>query len=69
MWRRLLDPVSTIEAVLVIVVVEANLLGFAPSPSARRLCAWGALILMVGCGCAAVAWLRSLLPRRTGITL
>jgi hypothetical protein len=48
---------------LVAVVVQPDVLGLAPSPSVRRICAWGAVALMAGCAYALVAWLRSLLTR------
>jgi hypothetical protein len=56
-------------AVLVAVVVEPDLLGLEPTPWVRRICAWGALVLMLGCGYAVVGWLRSLLAGRAGFNL
>ena len=66
MWRHLLYAVCIAEAallaaVLVAVEIQPDSLGLAPSPRARQLCGWGAVALMVGCGYALVAWLRSLL--------
>jgi hypothetical protein len=73
-WRHVLSAVCVVEAavlaaIVVVVVVEPDLLGYAPAPWARRVCAWGALALMVGCGYSAVGWLRSLLARRTGLNV
>jgi hypothetical protein len=58
-----------VAAVLVAVVVEPNLLGDEPAPWVRRVCAWGALVLMVGCAYAVVGWLHSLLTGRAGVNL
>ena len=45
---------ALLAAILIAVVVQPDLVEFTPSPSARRLYAWGALALMVGCGYGAV---------------
>jgi hypothetical protein len=72
-WRHVLYAVCMLEAallaaLLVTVVVNPDLLGLEPSPQFRRLCAWSALSLMVGCSYGAAAWLRSLLRRRMAIS-
>ena len=68
MWRHLLYAASIAEAALlaaalVAVVIQPDVLGLAPSSGVRQFCGWGAVALMVGCGYALVAWLRSLLTR------
>jgi hypothetical protein len=73
-WRHVLYAVcigeaAVLAAVLVAAVVEPNLLGYEPSPWMRRICAWGALALMVGCTYGMVSWLRSLLAGRAGLNL
>ena len=66
MWRHALYAVCIVEAavlaaILVVVVIQPDLLGLEPVPWVRRLCAWGALALMVGCAYGMVGWLRSIL--------
>ena len=66
MWRHVLYLVCIVEAaalaaILVAVVVEPELIGYEPSPWVRRLCAWAALVLIVGCAYGVVGWLRTLL--------
>ena len=56
-------------AVLVAVVVTPGLLGFAPTPSIRQVCAWAALVLMVGCAAGLVSWIHAVLAGRTGFNL
>jgi hypothetical protein len=74
MWRHVLYAICIVEAAmlaacLVVVVVEPDLIGFAPSPHVRQLCAIGALVLMVGSCYALVGWLRHLLAAHTGFNL
>jgi hypothetical protein len=74
LWRHLLYVVCLVEAallaaILVAMVVEPDLRGYEPSPWVRRICAWRALMLMVGCAYAVVGWLRSLLTGRAGVNL
>jgi hypothetical protein len=73
-WRHVLSAVCIVEAallaaILLTVAIQPDLLGFAPSPRIRQLCAFGALVLVVVCGYAVVGWLRSLVTGRTGFNL
>jgi hypothetical protein len=70
-WRHVLYGVCIVEAallaaILVTVVIQPDLLGLAPTSGIRRLSGWGAVALMVGCGYAAVRWLRALVMGWTG---
>jgi hypothetical protein len=72
MWRHVLYGVCIVEAallaaILVTVVVQPDLLGLAPTSGIRRLCGWGGVALIAGCGYAAVAWLRALVTERSGL--
>jgi hypothetical protein len=74
MWLRLLYVVSTVEAallaaILVVVVVEPGVVGFAVSPRARQLCAVGALVLGVGCAVAVYSWLQACVSGRSWLDL
>ena len=73
MWRHVLYLVCIVEAaalaaILVAVVVEPELIGYEPSPWVRRLCAWAALVLIVGCAYGVVGWLRTLLAGRACVS-
>jgi hypothetical protein len=63
MWRHVLYLLCTVEAgvlaaVLATAVVEPGMTGITLSPGMRQAFAIGALVLMVGCGLAALSWLR-----------
>jgi hypothetical protein len=73
-WRHVLYAVcigeaALLPAILDAVVVEPDLLGFAPSPWVRRLCAWCALALIPGGGYSVIGCLCSLLTSRSGLNL